>query len=268
MWKAERGGEVIYLFADIPFFSPGMTVHIDAHVNEALDDSEVVVFPADPQAQAESATSTLLGQVGVYDADNALSKTLPATLYRQFQELCAELNIPSANFDRLKPWLAAKSLYPLALARKGVRMADRLDRHIYRTAFNSEMSMSFLSKPQDQLEIFVNMEESTQVEYFRAMLFRIRQLPDQIGSLESAWRFSDAQAVERLILPLHQPFPEVYEAMVSELNNKWSDQLTLLAGRHGNVFAVIPIDHLVGEGNIRSRLSFAGFSVSPFPVRD
>ena len=265
LWQATKGDQTVYVLAHIPFSSPGMLVHINTHVNEALGESDVVVFASNPEASSESALNNLLAEQGVYHEGESLSQNMTIRLKRLFDEVCEDLKIPAANLERLKPWMAARSIQQLALVRAHVRLADRLDRHMHRTAINDGKDLAYLSTPRDVLDMYLSMESDEHIQLLITTLELARRMPEYVAAMESAWLNRDAAAAATLIEGVYGRFPMVYDTVLTARNKAWASQLNALSALNGTVLAVLPIENMAGDENLLEQLQVEGFVVIALP---
>jgi uncharacterized protein YbaP (TraB family) len=257
LWRATDGDTVVWLFGTIHLLPEG-ELWRTGPVARAIAESDTLITEipdADPQRQA----ATFLGLARVPGLP-PLAERVPADRRAALAAAVAASGVPQTVLDRMATWAAALTLTSgAANGVGGTRTA----------APEAVLSQAFAGKRHDafetfegQLKIFAALPEEAQRKLLAATIDGASDPAESYQRLLSAWRRGDMQVIAAEFDRAFTAAPELQQALVTQRNVAWADELKRRAARPGTILVAVGAGHMTGTSALPALLSARGFRVA------
>lgn len=171
--------------------------------------------------------------------------------------------LPVAMLAPQKPWVVAVTFLAKELERNGLDPAQGIDRHFVEAAEAAQKPIKSLETLEDQLGIFDKMPDATQELFLREALEETDLVGKQIGELTDAWKRGDEAALGKLLATAYEKpeFKALQKQLIFDRNAHMAKAVEAMLGGPDDVFVVVGVAHLVGEGGVVDLLRKAKFVV-------
>ncbi len=260
LWKLEKGGKALYLLGAFHLLD-----NVDYRENPAFQrafrKADVVVFETDFADLESPKTQRIIRSQGGYGAGKSLRSEISPSTYRLLAQAAAELGLPMAALDALRPWLCAVTVTARKYRQLGFRSEYGVDNYFYRRARQAGKRVVALETPEYQVSLFAGLPPELQEQMLARTLEDLDLFEEQLGPLVAAWRNGAAEELDRLLLQNFRDYPLVYERLVTERNRRWLQQLEPLMRTNQTVLVVVGAAHLVGSEGLLRLLQERGYRV-------
>jgi uncharacterized protein YbaP (TraB family) len=258
IYKLESTSATVYVLGSIHVANESL-YPLDARITSAFDQSDVVVLETELTPTAKARGAKLLQQVGLYTPPDTLGAHLDASTQAALSGALAQRGIPLEAVQVMKPWLVSLTLTIAELGALGFKPELGIDEHFRAKAARKHLAA--IETVEQQVGVFKDMPEATQLAALREALEQLPSLKDTIGKAFDAWRSGDAPALDSLLLaPMRKDFPKLYERLIVERNRRMADAIVGYLEGNGTVFVVVGSGHLVGPNSVLHALKQRGHS--------
>lgn len=259
LWVVKDEDSTLYLFGTVHVLRPN-TPWGSARVDAAFDASDTLILEiANPDDQA--ALLPLIQQHGL-SPQTPLSSLLTSDDLADLDRVARSVGGTAAQFDPMRPWLAALSLSVAPLVRAGYDPRSGVERILKHRADDAGKPVTGLESIARQVEILAGLPEAVQLAFLRSTLTDFDEATTQLDALVAAWAAGDVETIDRIgVSEMRAGSEEVYQAMLVRRNIDWADQIqTLLAGS-GTTFIAVGSAHLAGDDSVQAILQARGVQV-------
>jgi uncharacterized protein len=266
LWEVKSATATVYLLGSVHVASSAM-YPLDARVEEAFKRADTLVLETPLDASAQQAAGALMQGAGMYAAPDSLDKHLDPKSMAELEKTVRALGLPGQLVLPMRPWLASLTLTILKLQTLGYKAELGIDQHFFAAA--ADKRVAALETIEQQVALFRDMPESTQIAALRQTLEQIDELPDLMRRAIVAWRSGDTKAFEKLLIaPTRKQYPELYRRLLVDRNRSITAKVTgYLAGK-GTTFVVVGAGHLVGGDSIVAMLEANGHKPQQLNSKD
>lgn len=247
LWEVTGGAGTVYLLGSVHLLRPEV-YPLDNAIYAAFDAADVVAFELDFAEMMASAP--VMMERGTYDDGRTLAGVLPAATYTELAARVAEVGLPMAIVDPMKPWLAAMTLSSLVLQRGGYDAATGIDLHFHGRATDAGKEILGLETMDEQIEVFEGLDTEAQIAFLESTL---DQLDDTVAELDEAtarWQRGDAHGLAEMFVESVGDQPQLMERLLFERNRNWIPQIEALLASPGTAIVIVGMGHLVGAGSV------------------
>ena len=260
LWLVSDDDTDVYLFGTVHVLPPDLewrTPEIDA----AFDAADTVFFEADVLSGGPE-MAFLVNKLGMFGPDESLLDLLSEQDEADLVAAAQRLNMPLASLIRAKPWLAAISMSMQQIISEGHDPESGVESILLPEARENGKVLRFFETVEEQLRFMAELPMDVQVEFLMEGVRQIQDVPDFIDYLDEAWVNGDVEALGSLLLEdQSMTAPELYEAMLSGRNRRWTGELsTLMYEEEGVFFVAVGAAHLAGEDSVVTMLQQNGFT--------
>ena len=262
VWIAHgpKDGATVVLFGSVHIL-PGRLDWEPEVLKDALKDADELWFevPLDDADRLESSRMVLAR--GMLPEGQSLSALLPDDAARaKLAAVAANLNIPAAQLDRLRPWLAELTLAQAAYAKDGATADQGVERRLAEAAPQAQRR-AFETAGQ-RIRMFADAPLPVQVASLMDSVREIRDDPGIYRRLMRAWMDGDLKAIDREgVQPLLKTSPVLFRILLTERNAAWRQTLLERLKGKGKVVVVVGVGHLIGPGGVPQLLRNSGVRV-------
>lgn len=231
------------------------------HVEAALAESQEIWTEVDLDPAAEARGQAEAMRLGT-SPDAALSTHLSAEDRQRLAALVQSLGIPAQAFERMRPWMAAVTLYVMPIVRAGYDPQAGVDRAVVAWGRQHNKTLRSFETPEEQIRFFAGFDEEVQVEMLRQAIGEAEEGVENVNQVSAAWDRDDIAAIEALVITeVRTPYPSAYQAVFVDRNNAWMEVLSLELDGAGVDFVAVGAGHLYGPDGLIAQLRARGVRV-------
>ncbi|WP_174292154.1 TraB/GumN family protein [Sphingomonas bacterium] len=259
LWVAKDADTTIYLFGTVHVLKPGLP-WFDEAVRAAFDRSgEVVLELVQPD------TATMQGIVAAHAVTPPAAPTLSSTLTEPqraaYAKAMAEVGVPLAAFEHVKPWFAALNLSLLPLMKAGFDPANGPESVITAAAKTANKPVSGLETADQQIGYFDALSPKAQVAFLTSTIDEMPKAQAEMATMVADWAKGDPKALAALMNDDLKASPEIADLLLYRRNLRWAEWLANRMKTPGTVFVAVGAGHLAGKGSVIDDLAAKGVRV-------
>lgn len=267
LFVARDADSTIYLFGTVHVRRPG-TQWGGANAQAALASAEEVWTEIEISPNADAQAQALVMQLGMQPPGQTLSSLLTPEENARFVALTQRLGVPAANFQQMKPWLAAITLSVLPMIQAGYDPQSGVDRAVDAFADANGKRMRWFESLEQQLGFLAGLSPEMQRQMLVETISETEKGPAQLNAMSRAWETADLEMLERLVIDeTREGYPELYRVIFVQRNNAWMDVLMREMQGSGVDFVAVGAGHLLGEDGLVAQLQARGVMVERVPAR-
>jgi uncharacterized protein len=260
MWTVRDRDSEIVLFGSVHVLPEGVAWRTPA-LDRAVAEADDLWFETELDPAGLLATQRESSARGFLPSGERLSKKLSKPGRERLARLCAELKLPLAKLDAMRPWYAELTLAAASYQASGAHGARGVEREIAALARPGARVVA-LETPAQQVALFADAPESDQLASLERTLAQIDASPGDYRRMVRAWAAGDLRALDRQALaPLRRAAPRLYAALVARRNAEWADRITQRLKGSGRTVVVVGAGHLIGHGGVPALLRARGVEV-------
>lgn len=255
LWQVTDEDTTIYLFGTVHVL-PKDAVWFEGPIAVAFEASQELVTEVD---LAQASTAQQAPPIALLPEGQTLRSLMRDEDRIEYEAALAELGIPPAALDRVKPWFAAINLGLIPVIRKGFDPTNGVDLALTRMA--GAKRLAALETVEFQLSLFDSFPLEGQLVYLDAAVERLPQVPDTVDRLLAEWLEGDAAALAELMNTAFAE-PDVYDRLVADRNASWAEWIDDRLDQPGTVFLAVGAGHLAGRRSVQELLAARGIAVT------
>jgi hypothetical protein len=261
LWKAERGGNAVYLLGSLHVLRPS-DYPLHPAVDAAFDDAERLVFELDPVEVRSPALAAEMMRRARFEGGATLMGSVPEDERAALAEALRRHQLPPEMVDGMEPWFVGVMLALRAAMAAGFDPSLGLDGHLMQRGEAAGKPAIGLERAVDQFDAL----EAPPIDEQVASLLQSLEDEDlgaQLEALHAQWRAGDAVALEDSLVAELRALPASWEALNVERNQRWLPQVEamLARGDEDDALVVVGALHLLGEEGLVEQLRARGFAV-------
>ncbi len=261
VWALHGAHNTVYLAESIHLLRPDAAT-LPPAFDRAWNDSSVLVMELDLGHLDQSQLSGWMLQHGRYANGGTLERAMGPERYAEVGAAAAKLGQPPQTLDRLKPWVAALVLTDLSYMKQGFDPDSGVERqllarrdHVHQTA-----GLETLDQELGQLD---RLSAADQAKFLEQTVTDLEDGDQQTDDMVRAWRRGDTVTLAKLLSEDYTEFPTLYDALVTERNQRWLPQIQQFLAGGRNYLVVVGALHVVGRGGLLELVRKAGIKVEP-----
>lgn len=252
LWEVKDADTTIYLFGTIHVLEPGLT-WFDEAVKTAFDRSDTLVTEIIPPEPA--AMQALVARVGAAPDAPPLTEQLPADKRPAYAAALAQLRLPAAALDHMKPWLAAVTLSVAPLRDMGFSDDNGPETVLAKAAAQAHKKTEALETAEQQFGYFNSLSQPAQLTFLTSTLDELPKLRATMRTMVDEWSRGDPDALARELNDSLKDSPEVAQKLLFQRNRNWAGWIAERMKRPGTVFVAVGAGHLAGTGSVQEQLA-------------
>lgn len=261
-WTVQSPTGTVHLLGSL-HVGTGDMYPLDGAIEEAFEDSTVLVVEVDLNDQAQARMQELVLEKGVYTDGTTLRQNLSGETFELFKEYLDERGLPQMTFYPMKPWLVALTLTVLEVGRLGYDPALGIDQHFLKRAREAGKQIQELESVDSQINLLSGFSRELQELFLVYTLLDNQNSQQKVGTIFEAWKNGDPQSIDSLMKADLEEDPRlrsVYEKLFDERNLEMAARIRDLLRTEKTSFVVIGAAHLAGERGIVRLLKQQGSS--------
>ncbi len=263
LWEAQAdGGARLFLLGSVHGINPGSSP-LDDRINRVFRRCRLIVLEADPKEAAGAGMQEHILARGTYPGSSRLEDHVSKKTYALLGHRMKALGIPSASFERYRPWLCAVSLSAMEMRRLGFDPGQRIDAHFGSLALREGKEVVFLETAMDQIGLLAGMPPERQEQLLLQAMREVEVIGRMSSEMVSAWKQGDTATMESILDISLGEYPEIRKALFDKRNAGWVRKIEgLMKKGGGDVLVIAGAGHLVGENGILALLRKRGYPVT------
>lgn len=273
LWKIDGPQGDIYLFGSFHILPKDLdwrTPQLDA----ALAAAQQLDFEVDfDLAQNPAVMGDLVARYGFLPPDKSLRKLIAVEHRSRLEAAAAELGLPIAAVDRMRPWLAALTITSLTALKQTARPGQKIDPaaatgaqggvdlKLWNWAKENGKRRGALETIESQIQVFANLSPEQEIQYLVMILQQGAQVEESIDQLLQAWKTGNTRELDRALNGDMDSFPAMRKALFDDRHAKWMPQIEAMLNDGQTHVIVVGAAHLVGKGSIIDLLRAKGIRV-------
>jgi uncharacterized protein YbaP (TraB family) len=256
LWEITAPGQPPgYLFGTIHSGAPAVLA-LPETVQKTFDAADSVVLEVLLDMDAMRYSSQLM----LLDEGRLLSDITGKILFEQTSRAIRTRGIPEVVLERMKPWAAA-----VTLSMPAPETGEVLDMKLYQQALQAGKPVFGLESIQEQLAIFDDMPEQTQLLLLRDAVENFAEIETMQGELIDAWlqgNLGELMAINDAAMQAgdRQLAAEFQDQLIVRRNQLMAERLQQYF-KEGDVFVAVGALHLPGETGLLNLLEQHGYAV-------
>jgi len=256
LWKVQGPHATVYLFGTVHVLKPG-TRWRSQKIEAAFKASDVLWEEVKDSDDAE-AIQPLVLKYGL-DLSKPLSSKLDDAGRAKLAAAEASLNLPQAQLEALRPWMAGLTLTVLPTLKAGYDPKSGADLTLKAMAAEQAKPMQAFETMEQQVRFFADLPQPLEVEYLLSTLDDVSKGTGELDALVDAWEAGDTKKLEALLnSDLKDHYPDLYRILLAQRNQAFADQIETLLKGEGVVFVAVGAGHLVGPDSVQADLAKHG----------
>ncbi|WP_375202215.1 TraB/GumN family protein [Hyphococcus sp.] len=271
MWRVADEDSEFILLGTFHILPPSLQWRND-DLSEAFDNAETIYFEVDATAaDAQAKTLNTVMTQGFNPKDVTLASMLDRADAQKLQEIAAELKLPYAAIDTMRPWNAFLTLSVQFIINQGFQPGAGVDHVLLADAKAAGKDVRFFETIEEQLAFFTGLSPEVEKDLLVITIRDWDKQADAFDELFTAWATGDTDLIDvNMNEDMREQAPEVYQRLIVDRNAAWAEMLDAeLKEQSGKVMVAVGAAHLVGgEFSVPALLKAKGYEVSRYGVED
>jgi len=264
VWAVRGAHGRLYLAGSVHLL-PAADASLPPALEQAYRAADKLVMELDLGKIDSTELGEWMQQHGALPAGTTLRTLLGETRYLKVSSAAGSLGLPPQLLDSQAPWLIGLEIAELEYAHLGFAPEQGVEEQLVRRAQADRKPTAGLETVQQELGPLEALSTQEQLRLLDQSLEELKDAPEEMRAVLSAWRRGDATELARLLAQEYDGFPSLYEALVSARNRRWLPQIEAFASGSGNTLVVVGTLHLVGPGGLLELLRKDGFTPMRLP---
>jgi uncharacterized protein YbaP (TraB family) len=273
IWKIDGEKGDIYFFGSFHILPKDLVWRTPA-LDAALNVANQIVFEVDfDQAQDASVMGDLVARHGFLPPDKSLRRMIAVEYRAKLEATAADLGLPIASVDRMRPWLAALTITSLTAIRQTSRTGKKpdpaaamseqggVDLKLWNWAKQNGKPRGALETVESQIQVFANLTPEQEVQYLVMILQQGSKVEESIDLLLNAWKTGNIRELDRALNGDMDSFPAMRKALFDDRHANWMPQIEAMLNDGRTHVIVVGAAHLVGRGSVIDLLRAKGIRV-------
>ncbi len=258
MWTVRDADSTIYLFGTahaVRRDTGWKTKKIDAAMKASR---KLWLEISDDLATSQATMAVILKKYGL-DQTKPLSQKLTEAQRVRLAAVLKPYNMPMAQLEPMRPWLAAVTLGTLPFVKAGLDPVAGADRTLRIIAVAEKDQIQGFETPEQQIRFLADFSEAEQLAFLDSAMQEAEKGPAELTTMATAWENGDVPTLARIVTTdMKQESPLLYEKLLVARNIEWARRIkTMLAGK-GTIFVAVGVGHLVGPDSVQAQLAKSG----------
>ncbi len=250
LWEVKSDNATVYLLGSVHLAKQSL-YPLDSAIENAFARSDYIVVEADISKADPASLAGLL----MYGDERTLESEAGPELFAKFKERFDKTGIPSAVYNKLKPWAATIMLQFSELSGEGYSQQHGIDMYFLEKA--GDKPLLELESIEEQIEFLEVFDEYPEV-FLDYTLGEQGKSIDELDELFAAWKAGDAQRMEEIIDESFEGYEEIRRVLLGERNIDMAKKIEGYLGGEDKYFVIAGAAHLVGRNGIISLLGKTG----------
>lgn len=214
------------------------------------------------EIEIDNANTAEIAQVVValgIDPTRKLSDRLTADEKVQFEKAAKAAGFTAPYLDAMKPWLAALTLAVAPMRDAGYNPDSGSEKQIDAAAEGSGQRLRWFESATEQVRFMADLPDDVQMQLLRSALKDFTSGAEGIEEMARAWSQGDDAALSAQVIDqMKQEFPQLYDVLFTQRNQRWADTIVKELQGSGVDFVAVGAGHLLGPDSVQVFLAKRG----------
>jgi uncharacterized protein len=262
MWVIRDADSTIYLIGTMHLLKHDAEWNAEKVKKTVHESTELWLEVADFDNQ--SAMAPLMAKFGV-DPEHPLSTRLSEEQRKKLEKNASIYNIPAANLEPMRPWLAALVLATGPIMKAGYDPNAGVERVLKAQAVAEGDKIRGFETAEEQIRLLADLSDADQVAFLMSMLDDLEKGFDLLDQLAKAWIDGDTDTITRLSVDeMKREAPTVYQKLIVQRNIAWSEKIVQMLKGSGVQQIAVGAAHLAGPDSVQAQLAKRGIKVERY----
>lgn len=259
VFKVSKGDDVVYIGGTFHLLTQQDYPLPEAY-NKAYKASDELFFETDIAELSNPATMQKMMAIMVYQDGNTLKTGLDEKTFARVEEYLTSKKLSVNQFLPLNPTGFMLTVTILEYQMRGFT-AEGVDKFYYDKALADDKKVSWFETLDEQLAIMDSFDNGDPNGLINYSLDQMGEIDGLITDLHQSWRSGDMETLNKLGNENMGDYPEIYDAMLTNRNNKWMNDIVKMFGDDNTEFVLVGALHLPGKVGVLTQLEKLGYKV-------
>lgn len=262
LWKVSDDVSEIWIFGSLHSLSSRKTWRKQA-IDDALSAAEEIWLEAPSNLSADA--DALIAQHGFFPPSKSLAPLLDRRDQGRLKSACILVRVPCETVERMRPWLAALTLGQANIEQILGEVAEPMDSVLEQEARQAGKPIYYFESVADQLDLYIQLPESEQIELLKLAFDDIDIGPPQLNELDRAWLSGDVESFDHLSTrALKNAAPSLYDALYRVRNVTWAQRIREHVRGPQTIMIIVGSGHMSGDTGLPELFRQWGFQVERY----
>lgn len=260
VWKVSQGANTLYLGGTCHLLRPS-DYPLPAEFARAYEAADALVFEVDPSELQAPAFAMQMMSASRYQDGRTLKSVLNEATYQALALECQSANMPIEMIQSMKPNMAVMILTLQKLMQAGVSQ-EGVDAHYAKMAKRDGKPIGSLETAQFQLDLITSLGDGIENEFVNYSLKDLGKISALFDEIITSWRSGDLPAISRLFIEDMANYPDIYDTMLKERNERWLPQIEAMLSSAPSELVLVGVAHMAGKDGLIQMLQRQGYTIT------
>jgi uncharacterized protein YbaP (TraB family) len=260
LWRVTSKRGAVYLLGSIHMLTED-DYPLDARMERAFEESDVVVFEVDPDSLQSPAVQAYVLENAMCGEGESLQSIMGDAVWRVAAEKAESLGVDIRPLHSFKPWFVSLALAVAELQKLGFDSERGVELHFARRAREAGKTVSALETALYQLGLFVGLSPENQRALLLHTLSQLSDIESEIARILDAWRSGSLDDLQETLNKSFDEYPEIYEKLIIQRNLDWIRRIEAFLASGKTHLVIVGVGHMAGERGLIELLAKKGFAV-------
>jgi uncharacterized protein len=266
LWRVRTNDSVVYLAGSFhrlrasDVSAPPFPI---ASFEQAFQESQQVVFEANPDPEDQEAVSRHFARKAIYPlGGGSIRNMLSSTTYIRMRNLLVADGAPPQAIDRLKPWFVSLILSDIFAERRGFFLENGIDTRYYDLAGAQGKLRLYLESPYEHINVLA---ATPQNEWAAGIGPQIADRGYSLLSALEIYKSGDVEGLRRRVAREAVRTPGITRGLLVNRNARWLPKIEMYLQQSKTTMVVVGAAHMVRPTGLVSLLKNRGYEVVQLP---
>lgn len=261
VFKVSKGDDHLFIGGTIHLLSE-QDYPLPSAFDKSYKNSDSIIFETDIAAAQSPEMQMKILPIMMNPTGTSLKSQISDESYQLLTSYLTEQKLPIETFDMLTPIGVSLTLLAIELQKRGITGANGVESFYNLRGKNDSKEFEQLESIDEQVSFIKKMGEGDPDMIIKSSISEMKNLNKMWDSMVSAWKQGNFKELEAIgITPMLKDFPEMYQYLLVDRNNRWMKKIKPMFGDQDIEFIMVGALHLVGEDGLIEQLKELGYKV-------
>lgn len=261
VFKVSKGDDHLFIGGTIHLLSE-QDYPLPSAFDKSYKNSDSIIFETDIAAAQSPEMQMKILPIMMNPTGTSLKSQISDESYQLLVSYLSEQELPLATFDMLTPIGVSLTLLAIELQKRGITGANGVESFYNLRGKNDSKEFEQLESIDEQVSFIKKMGEGDPDMIIKSSISEMKNLNKMWDSMVSAWKQGNFKELEAIgITPMLKDFPEMYQYLLVDRNNRWMKKIKPMFGDQDIEFIMVGALHLVGKDGLIEQLKELGYKV-------
>lgn len=260
IWKASDADSEVWLFGSVHVLDDD-TNWKSKELQDILDEADAFYYETPTDMDAQMKIAQIVAKQGLNKDGKQLTDYLDKDQAKLLADVAADLGLPMAMLQTMKPWLANITLTMMFVQKSGYEADAGVEKVL--SAMTPDDQERFFETAEEQIGFFTGLSEKASVAALVSGLEEITKQTKLFEKLIAAWVSGDMTTLDALVNDsMKDASPELYQTLIVDRNKTWAKKIVaLMAAGDEDMLITVGAGHMVGDNGVPALLKAEGVTV-------